>query len=80
MTDDLEFRIARIDLRPGDTLVLKYPRPLSQEQRRNLMEAMKSASGGHRVMVLDGGLDLAVLTAAEIAERTSAPQQDEDAA
>lgn len=64
-----EFHIARLDLRPGDVLVVKSRRPLSVQDCERIRQILKQEAVGHRVMVLDDGLDLAVLTAAEIVER-----------
>lgn len=66
-----EFQIARFDLRPGDILVVKSPEVLSYDQVQFITRLLKEQCEGHRVMVLSEGMDLAVLTAAEIAERTA---------
>ena len=67
--DDIEFKIARLDLREGDILVVKIAQPLMTTTRDRLRDYIAKSSGGHQVMVLDGVMDLAVLTQAEIAER-----------
>jgi hypothetical protein len=65
--DDIEFKIARLELRPGDVLVVKYAKPLPDTTRQRLMAIVQEAAIGHRVLVLDGGLDLSVLTALRMA-------------
>jgi hypothetical protein len=62
---DLEFRIARLDLRDGDILVLKVPGYIPRSHHDSVRDQVMKATNGHKVLVLDGGADLAVLTAAE---------------
>ena len=71
MTEIPEFKIARLDLRPGDILVVKSPDILSHEQVQFISRLLKEECPNHRVMVLSSGMDLAVLTKAEIAERSA---------
>lgn len=69
VTGDLEFKIARLDLRPGDIVVLKSPKAISKQQADGMRQIIPEALGGHKALILDNGMDIAVLTAAEIAER-----------
>lgn len=70
MIDDLEFRIARLDLRPGDVLVVKVNGPaISGETATAVRRMVNVTIPDHKVLVLDERLDLAVLTQAEIAAR-----------
>jgi len=62
---DIEF-IARLDLRPGDILVIKCKQHLTFEAAANMRETFKMISKDHKIMVIDGGADLAVLSAADI--------------
>lgn len=78
--DDIEFKIARLDLRPGDILVFKCKERLPSEAVARMRYDVGKYLGGHRALVLDGGLDIAVLTAAEIESRSSSPSDAEDAA
>lgn len=71
MIDDLEFKIARLDLQPGDILVLKCKQHLPREACDRIRDMMKNVTAGHKTIVLDGGLEIAILTAAEIAERAA---------
>lgn len=67
MPDDLELRIARLRLEPGDVLVLKATERLPHETARCLGDQARQIVGADvRVMVLDSQLDLSVLTKAEI--------------
>ncbi len=68
---EIEFRIARLELRPGDILVVKSRQRLSKIQVDRLADYLKPILEGRRCLVLDSGLDLAVLTAAEIEARSS---------
>lgn len=78
--DDIEFKISRLDLRPGDILVVRCPFLITAATAARLAAAVKEATGGHRALILDGGMDLAILTAAEIEARSTAPTSDEAAA
>lgn len=71
VTDDLQFKIARLELRPGDILVVRAPMRLPSETVARLRDMVRQAAPNVRAMVLDAGLDLSVLTAAEIAERAA---------
>ncbi len=69
--EDLEFKIGRLDLRARDILVVKIASPLPTEIRTRIRDYVEKSSGGHQVMVLDGGADLAVLTAANSEENAA---------
>jgi hypothetical protein len=64
--DDLEFRIARLALRPGDILVLKPRRPLSKTARDHIKQCFKRVAPGAKCLVLQDGMELAILTREEI--------------
>lgn len=59
----LRFEVSRIDLRPGDVLVVRTKRPITGEQARWIRDNVRLMAGDYRVLVLDGDLDLAVMTA-----------------
>jgi hypothetical protein len=63
---NIEFQIAKLELRPGDILVVKSARPLSAETAARLRQILEQAVGGHRCMVLESGLDLSILTIADL--------------
>jgi hypothetical protein len=66
MSDDLEYRITKLQLRPGDFLVLKSRQPLTDEHVRLLRRAFEEIVGrDHRVIVIDDDLDLSILTKEE---------------
>lgn len=69
--DDLAYRIGKIDLRNGDILVVKINQPVPDHIREMLHDQMSSVVEGHKVLILDRSIDLAVLTRAEIEARTS---------
>lgn len=68
MDDDLEYRIGKLVLGPGDFLVVKSDRRLTTEQLVRMRDSMKSALGAmeNKVLVVDVGIDLTVLTKAQI--------------
>jgi hypothetical protein len=68
--DDIKFKIARLDLRPGDILVVKCSDLLTREATVHLHEVIQRIIPGQKALILEHGMDLAILTAAEIAERT----------
>lgn len=69
--DDIEFKICRLDLRSGDVLVVKIDVILSAETAHRIHEVINKATRGHKALILERGMDLAVLTAAEIEARTA---------
>lgn len=69
--DELEFRIARLELRPGDILVAKAKIRLSVEQAERLRTILEPFVGERKVMVLDDSVDIAVLTREEIEARAA---------
>jgi hypothetical protein len=63
-TTDLDlglFQIARLDLRPDDVLVLRSSEQLSMAAFAALEESVMAQFPGHRVIVLDGALELGVM-------------------
>lgn len=57
--------IARLELRPGDALVVKHPDRLSCSQQENLRGYLAAiAPDGVSVLVLDDGADLVVVSEA----------------
>jgi hypothetical protein len=50
-----------LSLQPGDIVVLKTNQFLSHDVTERLLANARSKVGDHEVMILDGGLDLAVL-------------------
>jgi hypothetical protein len=77
--DDIEFKIARLDLRSGDILVMRFKERLSRQQVDHMRATIDPIIKGHKVLVLESGADLAILTAAEIEARSTAPTSDEAA-
>jgi hypothetical protein len=58
----LEFTIARLDLQPGDVLVVKVERPISMLQRDRIGELFSRVGLPNKILVLEAGVDLAVLS------------------
>ena len=69
--DDLEYRVGKLSLAPGDVLVAKVDTVLSLAQhdyiRQNLSASLPE---GVTALVLDSRMDLSVLTKADIDART----------
>lgn len=68
--DDLEFRIAKVRISPGDILVVKAKGKLSVESCRRIHDkASEKLPPDVKVIVIDTDVDLAILTRAEIEAR-----------
>lgn len=76
-SEDVEFKISRLDLRPGDILVIRCKQHVRLETVDLIREQLRDVIGAHKVMILDGGADLAILTAAEIEKRSTPSPPDE---
>ena len=50
--------IARLELKPGDKIVLKYPGRLSDQAYENLQASLKPSFPDHEIIVLEEGMDL----------------------
>jgi hypothetical protein len=61
LVDKIRWRAGKITLRPDDILVAKTDLFLDKEQVIIMRERLVDQSGHKRVMLLTGGLDLAVL-------------------
>ena len=62
--------LQRLELRPGDVLVLKTADKLSLATLRNIGERMRKICPEHKLIILDAGMELGVLspTPAETSE------------
>lgn len=70
--DELELRIARLELGPGDMIILQADKILSREQADRIREYVRLAVGNdRRVLLLSGGIELSVLTKTEIDARAA---------
>lgn len=72
--NDIETKIAKLELAPGDILVLKVGvHAFTPTMAENLRQQVKQALGPDhidtRVLLLDRGMELSVLTKAQIEER-----------
>lgn len=70
--ENLEFRIAKLSLNPGDILVVKINKIISVEMAQVVKKTVLEATGHRKIMVIDGDTDLAVLTSSEIEARAAA--------
>jgi len=77
-----EFRIGRLDLRPGDVLVVKCSGVLSTEMAGRVARIMRERLPTTPIIIIDRQIDLAVLTKEEIEARAdgSASTQQKNAA
>ncbi|MYM37249.1 hypothetical protein GTP38_23260 [Duganella sp. FT94W] len=69
MCDDLKAQVARLHLRPGDTLVISTERVLNREQRDRMREVLGTVLHGVPVLVADGGVRLSVIGRAWLGDR-----------
>ena len=58
----VQMEIAKLALKPGDTIILKYAGKLSYEIMERLKTHIELFFPGHRALVLDQGLELQVVT------------------
>lgn len=70
LDDNIELKIARLELGPGDILVCSLKRPVPREVLHRMREIIRQITD-NKCLFLDG-VELSVLTAAEIAQRTEA--------
>lgn len=55
----LDAEVRRLEIRPGDKVVIEVPAVLSEEARRQMMWTVRGAFGAqHAVLILDGGAHL----------------------
>jgi hypothetical protein len=78
--DGLEVRIAKLRLEPGDTLVITTNRFLTMEQRKQITATLVSALPGMKALVLDGGLQLSVISQQAGGRVESSPPESADTA
>lgn len=71
---DIEYRIAKMQLCPGDVLVVKLDvGALSQDMQARAVDYFRAhVPNGVQFMVIDRGVQLSILTADEIKKRVSA--------
>lgn len=56
-----EFEVQRLDLRPGDTIVITSPRRVSKEVFERLKNIARESFPDNKIIVLEAGLDLKVV-------------------
>lgn len=54
--------LQRLELKPGDILVLKVDFKLSDSARNALYREIRAAFPDHRILILDTGIDMGVLS------------------
>jgi hypothetical protein len=60
----LPLEVRRLRLEPGDTLVLRTPRPVPPTTATHLAAALREQFPGAQVLVLESGLDLEIVSQA----------------
>lgn len=59
--ESLKYRIGKLDLKPGDILVLSTNLLLDPDQAKAVRDRARTFARGHKIMVLTGGLKLGVI-------------------
>jgi len=71
-SEQVEYRIAKLELAPGDVLVVKAARASSVADLELVIKYVEPfVPADCKVLAIDGTVDLSVLTRAEIESRTS---------
>ncbi|CAO3446639.1 hypothetical protein [Azospirillum argentinense] len=66
--DDLEYRIGKLSLTPGDALVVKFGRTVTVEEAQRAIKGVKAAVGeAVPVLILDSSAELSVMSKSDIA-------------
>lgn len=60
-TPELIQALGILSVEPGDVVVIKSPRMLSQEQSARIIGEAKRVITDNEVVILDGGLDIEIL-------------------
>lgn len=68
--DDLEYRVGRLELRPGDVLVVKTEAQPTMAQLKQMKQQLDAVVTGTRCLVLANGEDLSVLSREDIDRRS----------
>ncbi len=67
MADQIRYvDIAKLDLKPGDRLVVKVQGHISEEGEATIKAEIARFAPGVPVLVIEGGVDLAVLSESEV--------------
>ncbi len=72
MSDDLEYRIGKLDVKPGDMLVVKLNSRLTDDMAKRARQHFETSIPGVKVLVIDSAVDLSILTFEEIQRRAAA--------
>jgi serine phosphatase RsbU (regulator of sigma subunit) len=66
---DLEYRIAKLTLQPGDVIVFKTDKMLTAETAHRIRESIKEIVPHVRALVLDGGAEIEIMTSRQLREK-----------
>lgn len=67
----VRFTISKMELGPSDVIVLRHPGRITTEMAEVLKDMVGKVLDGRKCIVLDGGLDIGILSKAEIERRTA---------
>ena len=59
---DLRFTVGKLDLKPGDMVVVKFPGKLTADGVDALQRGLKEIFPDHRAIVLENGADIDVIS------------------
>lgn len=76
MNDDLTYRIAKLEAKPGDVLVFTTKKPITMEAATRIRADITRLIPHLRVLICDGGAEVSLLTAAELRERLDCQGDD----
>lgn len=70
--EEFEYRVGRLTIAPGDALVVKVDRMITTK----IAERLRKYAGavvpeGTKILIIDQGIDLTILTREEIEQRTA---------
>lgn len=63
--EELSFEIARLEMKPGDVLVVRPQRPVPAEAAMRIQSYVARALPNTKILVIDPGMELSVVTKAE---------------
>lgn len=67
--DDIIADVERLDLQPGDHVLLRVGHPLTQDQVEQMRATLKQALPDHKALILDAGMTLEKLSVEQSVEQ-----------
>jgi hypothetical protein len=78
--EDLPFQIAKLEMKPGDVLVLRPTRPIVSEAASRLHAYVSRAFPDRKILVIGSDVDLSVVSARKATRRSAGTEDGADAA